>query len=331
MMNYDVFLEVVKERILDYLPEMYQKGEVMINKVQKVNETLDALSVLIGEKSHISPNLYLEDIYQRYRETDNLDETLKEAATLYVEIAERATVDERDLKLDTLKDNIICTLVNTEQNKELLEHVPHKPFQDLSIIFRWVVSVGEKQMSSAVVNESLMDQIGMNIDELMEVAMENTKRIMPISICSMEETLMGLASNELEMEFIRSMVEAERAPKETMWIISNSMGMNGASAILYEDKLHELAEKLETDLYLLPSSLHECIAVSVDMGTPEELAEMVQSVNMNEVELKDRLSNNVYHYDKDLRELTMATDVPNKRLDGIVAEKEIHYDYKASR
>lgn len=229
------------------------------------------------------------------------------------------------------KSNIICTLVNTEQNKELLEHVPHKPFQDLSIIFRWVVSVGEKQMSSAVVNESLMEQIGMNMDELMEVAMENTKRIMPISICSMEETLMGLASNELEMEFIRSMVEAERAPKETMWIISNSMGMNGASAILYEDKLHELAEKLETDLYLLPSSLHECIAVSVDMGTPEELAEMVQSVNMNEVELKDRLSNNVYHYDKDLRELTMATNVPNKRLDGIVAEKEMHYDYKASR
>lgn len=109
------------------------------------------------------------------------------------------------------------------------------------------------------------------------------------------------------------------------------MGLNGASAILYEDKLHELAEMMETDLYLLPSSVHECIAVSVDMGTPEELAEMVQSVNMNEVELKDRLSNNVYHYDKDLRELTMATNVPNKRLDGIVAEPNAKYEYETSR
>ena len=331
MMNYDVFLEVVKERMLDYLPEKYQKGEVVINKVQKVNETLDGLNILVGEKEHICPNLYVKDLYERYRETGNLDETLQGAAMLYAEIAEKAVLDERDLKMDTLKDNVICTLVNTEQNKELLEHVPHKPFQDLSIIFRWVVSAGNEQMSSAIVNESMMKQAGMNVDELMEAALENTKRILPVSICSMEEKLMSVVSDEMERDFISSVMGTDRPPRETLWIISNSMGINGASAILYEDRLHELAEKMETDLYLLPSSLHECIAVSVDMGTPEELAEMVQSVNMNEVELKDRLSNNVYHYDKDLRELTMATNVPNKRLDGIVAEPNVQYEYETSR
>ena len=36
--------------------------------------------------------------------------------------------------------------------------------------------------------------------------------------------------------------------------------------------------------------------------------------------MDERLSNQVYHYDKDLRKLTLATDTPNKRLDGIVAE-----------
>lgn len=331
MMNYDVFLEVVKEQILEYFPEKYQKGEVVINKVQKVNQSLDGLNVILGEKGYMCPNLYMEDIYQRYRETDNLEDTLKEAANIYVELAERAAVDKSDIKLDKLKDNVICTLVNTEQNKELLENVPHKPFQDLSIVFRWVVAVGDKQMSSAIVNNDMMKQVGMTIDELMEHAMENTKRIMPISICSMEDMLMGVASDQMEMDFVRLMLETEKPPKEMMWIISNSMGINGASAILYEDKLHELAEKLETDLYLLPSSVHECIAISVDMGTPEELAEMVQSVNMNEVELKDRLSNNVYHYDKDLRELIMATNVPNKRLDGIVEEPKMQYEYKTSR
>lgn len=331
MMNYDVFLEVVKEQMKEHLPEKFQKGEVVINKVPKVNQTLDGLSVLVGEDCNICPNLYVQDIYERYLETGDLEGTLKESAELYVDLAERAGVDKVDINFDKLKDHVIFTLVNTEQNKELLEKVPNKPFQDLSIIFRWVVSVGNEQMSSAVVNESMMKQAGMNIDELMEAAMENTKRILPVSIYNMEDMLMGLVSDEPEMDFFRSMAATERPPKETMWIISNSMGMNGASAILYEDKLHELAEKLETDLYLLPSSVHECIAISVDMGTPEELAEMVQSVNMNEVELKDRLSNNVYHYDKDLRELTMATNVPNKRLDGIVAEPNVQYEYETSR
>ncbi len=331
MMNYDVFLEVVKEQMKEHLPEKFQKGEVVINKVPKVNQTLDGLSVLVGEDNHICPNLYVQDIYERYLETGDLEGTLKESAKLYADLSERAGIEKADLNLGTLKDHVICTLVNTEQNKELLDKVPNKPFQDLSIIFRWVVSVGEGQMSSAVVNESMMKQAGMSIDELMEAAMENTKRILPVSIYNMEDMLMGLVSDEPEMDFFRSMAATERPPKETMWIISNSMGMNGASAILYEDKLHELAEKLETDLYLLPSSVHECIAISVDMGTPEELAEMVQSVNMNEVRLEDRLSNNVYHYDKDLRELTMATNVPNKRLDGIVAEPNVQYEYETSR
>lgn len=34
----------------------------------------------------------------------------------------------------------------------------------------------------------------------------------------------------------------------------------------------------------------------------------------------------LYHYDKDLRKLTLATDTPNKRLDGIVAESPLVYD-----
>ena len=98
--------------------------------------------------------------------------------------------------------------------------------------------------------------------------------------------------------------------------------------MLYENELHELAENLGSDLYILPSSIHEVLAVSSDLTSPEELAEMVVQVNMEEVSLNERLSNQVYHYDKDLRKLTLATDTPNKRLDGIVAEPSLVYDSK---
>lgn len=84
--------------------------------------------------------------------------------------------------------------------------------------------------------------------------------------------------------------------------------------MLYENELHELAENLESDLYILPSSVHEVLAVSTELTEPEELAQMVAEVNMQKVALEERLSNQVYHYDKDLRKLTLATDTPNKRL-----------------
>ena len=127
---------------------------------------------------------------------------------------------------------------------------------------------------------------------------------------------------------IADMMIAEIPPEQTMWVISNEKGINGAASMLYENELHELAESLESDLYILPSSVHEVIAVSSDMGSPEMLAQMVVEVNMQEVSLDERLSNQVYHYDKDLRKLTLATDTPNKRLDGIVAEPPLVYDEK---
>lgn len=57
-----------------------------------------------------------------------------------------------------------------------------------------------------------------------------------------------------------------------------------------------------------------------DFGSPEELAEMVYEVNMEQVDINDCLSNQVYHYDKDLRTLRLATDTINKSLDDVDLE-----------
>lgn len=76
-------------------------------------------------------------------------------------------------------------------------------------------------------------------------------------------------------------------------------------------------KKIGSDLYILPSSIHEVIAVSADFGSPDELAEMVYEINMDQVDINDRLSNQVYCYDKDLRTLRLATDTINKSLDDV--------------
>ena len=67
----------------------------------------------------------------------------------------------------------------------------------------------------------------------------------------------------------------------------------------------------------MPSSIHEVIAVSADFGSPDEVAEMVYEINMDQVDINDRLSNQVYCYDKDLRTLRLATDTINKSLDDV--------------
>ena len=96
-------------------------------------------------------------------------------------------------------------------------------------------------------------------------------------------------------------------PENQMYVISNSNSVNGASAIFYSDALAELSDRLGgVDLFVLPSSVHEVIAVSTDMGTPEMLAQMVQEVNGTQVSLEEQLSDHVYKFDAKTRELALA-------------------------
>lgn len=330
MMDYEIFLEVVKEKFMDYMPKQYQNGKLDIHDVTKVNEILDGLAVFQSDDKGICPNIYVNDLYKEYKNTGDLDAALRNGAARYVEALQVAKEKNNDIDMGKLKENVILCLINTEQNREMLKDIPSRPFQDLSVIFRWVISQDEQGIASTIVNNELMEAAGLTPETLMEHAVENTKRIMPPKISSMEEMLMGNMGVLLDPVLAASLM-TERDPKETMWVISNQMGINGAASMLYEENLHKLAEKVGTDLYLLPSSIHEWIAVSVEMGEPKELADMVQSVNMDTVDLKDRLSNNVYHYDKDLRRVTLATDVLNKRLDGAVAEPPMIYDNVAKR
>ena len=157
-----------------------------------------------------------------------------------------------------------------------------------------------------------------------------TKEVLPPVVKDMNEVMRDMLKKDgMPDEIIEECIP--NAPSGLMYVISNSIGVNGAVSMLYEDELQKLAEKLGSDLYILPSSLHEVIAVPSHLGELEQLAEMVHQVNMTTVDLKDRLSNQVYHYDKELRTLTLATNTPNKLLENQVAEPQMIYETGRSR
>ena len=330
MMDYEIFKEVVKESFLSYMPKGYQDMEVRVTPVDKVNRKLDGLSLLAqNENTMISPTLYINDMYEKYSKTGDLQATLREAAEAMDEAFREAEIPPLDIS--TAKDNIIFQLVNTMQNEDLLKKLPHRDFQDLSIIYRWVVGVEQQGLSSVVINNHVAESLGMGEEQLFKAAAENTRRILPPVVQSMNEVMRDMFVADGMPKELADLMIGEQEPKMTMWVISNERKIDGAASMLYEDKLHSLAERVGTDLYILPSSVHEVIAVSVEMGEPKELARMVSEVNMDQVDLSERLSNQVYHYDKDLRKITLATDTPNKRLDGVVAEQGLVYEAKQSR
>lgn len=333
MMDYGVFKGIVKEQFLSYMPPEFQTYKLDIYSVNKINKVMDALTLYgtENEASKASPTLYIENMYEHYLKNQNFDETMKQAASDLVSMYRALSAELGEISLNYAEEKIIMTLINTEQNREFLQQVPHREFEDLSIVYRHVLSIGKDGVHSIMINNHYADKIGMTEEQLHDAAVINTKRLFPPVVKSMSDMIRDIFRSEgVPEEAIDKMVDNE-AEGKGMYVITNNHTFYGAASMLYEEELHKLAEKMGSDMYILPSSIQEVIAIPVSEGDPYKLAEMVEEVNMSTVDLEERLSNQVYHYDKDLRQLTLATETQNKRLDGIVAEAPLVYEAKQSR
>lgn len=85
--------------------------------------------------------------------------------------------------------------------------------------------------------------------------------------------------------------------KMDMIVVSNELGINGASVVLYDGVIEEIANKYESDLYLLPSSIHEMIVVPVgEDDLQKTFSSMVDNINQRYVAEDEILSDRVYTY-----------------------------------
>ena len=312
MLNYEEFQSYVEESILDFLPEKYENAIVSINTVTKNNgRELQAVCVRTQE-SNISPTIYLESFYEQYKNGADLDAVVNEIARVTAEhsagpdFAENIAEDYRNF--DFVKDRIVLTVVNTEKNREMLKNTPHTEKEDLSFIYK--VMIGESSVdgvATITIKEEHMAVWGVTVEDLHSLAMKNSQEKLPAKVQSMNDIMLEMLGRDgLPEEVVEAMI-MNMPPENQMYVISNSNSVNGASAIFYSDALAELSDRLGgVDLFVLPSSVHEVIAVSTDMGTPEMLAQMVQEVNGTQVSLEEQLSDHVYKFDAKTRELALA-------------------------
>ena len=90
-------------------------------------------------------------------------------------------------------------------------------------------------------------------------------------------------------------------PEERMmYVLSNKTGINGASIILDEEFMENVYKRIGKDFYILPSSIHEVLAVADDgYMDAKDMQMMVYEINRSQVSVEDRLSDHVYKYTKE--------------------------------
>lgn len=308
-MNYQDFCKEIRNEVKASLGDGYK---VKLEQVQKNNGLILISLIILKDGETVTPNIYLEPYYSKYQISRQLSKIVEDIISQY-NIAEKDFVVPACLSSDfiSIKDKLFCKLINYERNKDFLNNVPHVKWLDLAIIFCLLVKKDPEGIGSITIKNDLMERWGITLDILHTVALDNTPLLFESTVRPMNDVIRGLVLDQLPTsdtiddfdDILSEILEQNNTnnSKHPMFVASNKAGLNGASWLLQRNEIKQLSKSLHTNLYILPSSVHEVIIVpSNEVGISEnDLYQMVCDVNATQVAPNEFLSDNVYLYTRE--------------------------------
>ena len=197
--EYEHFCEQIKEEIIGLFPEDIVEIRDVVKNNGKHVETL----MIRRENQNVSPNFYLDEIYERYRRGMSVREIVEQIVSGY----ERSIRDSEKLQVDfdfvNCREKIVLRLISGERNREILDEVPHIPFLDLAIVFYVVVRQEKDEIGSIRVTNFLQEQWDISTQAMFVLAMENTQRMFPareaMMLNMMEEQMLEVMEQNEEI------------------------------------------------------------------------------------------------------------------------------------
>lgn len=324
MMDFEEFKNSVAEQIKNFLPEKYEDASVTLQDVTKNNDTVLTGLLIKTEDSNIAPNIYLENFFEQYQDGRDMADILQNIADVRVQHEMEQGFDvSRLTDFDQVKDNIICKLVNAELNADYLADKPHTMVEDLAVVYAIDLGGNESGHMTAPITNSLMEQYGITQEELHDIALHNLSESQ-IEFKTMRDVLVDMMFPDgIQPDDPRAFMLPPEEENPSMYVLSNADKLNGASALLDAKTMEDISEKLGGDFIVLPSSIHETIVLPATEDMDRHTLEaMVQDVNAGQVAPEERLSDHVYMYDSQEKELVLADKMEERQAQRAEAQKE---------
>ncbi len=293
IMGFEQFADEVRKAV----SERYPDSNVEIRRVTKNNGVIYTGLSVRNEDEKIYPTMYLEGFYEESGDGRLTDELVDSICSVY-ESRRLGNVElPAALKdYDTARDHLRCKLINRSANEEYLKEVLHRDFMDLAIVPYYLFEPGDLELKGSsdatfVIRPANLTMWGVGEEELMDDSIRNTIDNGGTSIMSIYDVLTKL-NPSLASE---PAPELEACP---MYVMTTG-APGGAVSMLDEEKLNEFCEHIESDIYIIPSSINEVILVPREENTGTAMFDrMICEINDSELDAVDVLSDHVYCFDR---------------------------------
>ena len=305
-MKYLDFCESVRLKLNDLVDS---GTTVRIQKVLKNNNIVRYAAIITEEDSTISPSIYLENYYSDYINGQSLSYICSDILSMHKKYRGGINFNIDDyFDYNFVKDKIYLKAINRERNEEFLKGVPYKDFSDLAIVAYIAYEDEGSGYATITLNYKNLEMWDVTTEQIFDIAFKNMcEKTPPIleKITSVMRELLNerfkyIQDSEAKEEINRVIDLMEENNDTSMYMLSNNKKINGASYIIHEEYIREFAQSINSDLYIIPSSIHELLLIPMDSGVMiEELECMVRDVNNSELSPGEVLSDRVYEFYRD--------------------------------
>lgn len=321
MLNFKEFQEYIKSNVKEYLPESYKDADIQFRDVVKNNDVHLTGVLIKKENETLTPNIYINELYEKYSSGMNLDEIVGDIADLRIEHdppEEAQSIGSIFTNYEMVKQRLEIHLCDMELNRDKLKNQVYTEQGDFAATYHIKIGGDGMLRGSATVTPNLLKGWGITEEQLREDSLraEHSKGAVFTDIEELvaEKTFGLKATNLLD----KQNAIIDNGDGFSLYCLTCEDYRYGASMILREDVMDKVSKLMGGDFYILPSSIHETLIVpTTTQMTLEDMSIMVQYVNKEAVEPEDKLSDKVQFYDSK----EMVIENAKKRESRLAMEK----------
>lgn len=303
--NYELFIGQLTNTI-------YKTTDIPLENIKFVKKDGgDLLNIIFAEHDDAYEvcSVHVEELYVAYQNgirlntiVDYICSDVLHAKSIYVYDKTKELMD-----YDTAKSRLFVRLINYDRNADILRDVVHKTLGDIVFTVYAIVDENEFGIVSTKVLKSMVKKWDKNEDDIFNEAIKNTYYLTPPRIYKWEGVLCDESYAGESFMNDEDICDLDKSFSGNT--LSTTRKTNGAIAVFLPGVAERIAELLDSDFYMVFTSIHEVMIHSTGSGVdPKDLKLVLQDTLRKVTPSSDYLTEKIYKYNRRTHKFECVTD-----------------------
>ena len=203
------------------------------------------------------------------------------------------------------KPRLFIRLLNADKYSADLQDAVYKTLGDIALVLYMKVTEYEGCVTSTKIRQGMLEQWGKECDEVFKEAILNTYFMSPPRIYRWEQMIFN---PEYEGESFMNLGDKCELKKDAMGnCLSTTKKTNGAVAVFLPGVAEQLAYMLDSDFYMVFTSVHEVMIHNDKFVEPEDLQCVLRDTIREATPKEDYLTSRIYQYNRETHKFICVT------------------------